>query len=270
MTSKSGNRNAQLEPLCVATRGRRGKRHAGWLVVCVVMAAGASLGGPGAQAAAGEISPASNRFPRARKRPVYAGDARMAMKVELSPATTSIGSVLKALSKKTGVPLAVEPELRFFRVGLAIPEQSLRHVLDQLALVVSAKWYRIKHKYVLARNERMARIGALDEKEARLRSGTAILGLIRSLSADQKERLRAGFELGYGDLSRSQRRWAGRIATGFYANPVKAGPFWLTQGRTVTMRMRRSGQQWEISIMIEGPQGLLGGASVPSRPGLGF
>jgi hypothetical protein len=148
-----------------------------------------------------------------RKDPVYSNDARMDARVRVPSNATWLSLLLDYVAREPGADVAKEPGLvllaqpglRQKTVRLYPAEQTLRQILDQLAVLFAADWYLVGNRYVLARNRQLALAGSMSRDEARSAALDSLWALAGCLSKEQWARLEAGQRLQYSDLSEEQR-----------------------------------------------------------------
>jgi hypothetical protein len=147
-----------------------------------------------------------------QSRPVYSGDVRMNEVATRKPTACRLTRLLEELGIEHRVVLLAEPRLRTHPVLVAGGPQPLGKLMGQLAALLTAQWYQVGDRYVLARDAHLAVASALTRGEADALLAHAALGILDRLTPTQWERLEEGGILSYQDLTPEQQADAGEFA----------------------------------------------------------
>ncbi len=200
-------------------------------------------------------------------RPVYASDPRVEVSIELTDEPQKLAEFLQQLEKTCGVVLLSQPGLRDKSVRFVTSSgQPLRDVLAQLATFVSAQWYRIAGRYVLARDVRLVPMSAMTNEEASELIGKAAAGIFDRVTPEQWARLESGHRLGYDDLTPEQRSLGGDYAAAARARRLTMERATVPSEREIRVELLpvpSNGGEREVRIELLGPYGRMGGVYRP-------
>lgn len=190
--------------------------------------------------------------------PVYEKDARVRVPVELKETSCKLTALFSEIRSRYGVIVNSQPGLRGKGVWFSRGEQRLDELMAQLAVLLSAEWYAVGDRYVLARDPRLVALSAVTFEESGRLMGEGGEGIGKSLSAEQWNRLEAGETLMYGDLSPAQKAHARGYAIGAVAS--SNSPEFALGGMERDIRLTITGARSRTALFsrFEGPYGQVG------------
>jgi hypothetical protein len=105
--------------------------------------------------------------------------------MQIAPSRLELERLAEELSRVTGARVVVEPRLGSRRASAALAAATACAVMDAMALLTSARWFRVRGVYVLATDPRLAEVSLLTEEERAARKHEVFNRLVDSLTPDQ-------------------------------------------------------------------------------------